>query len=83
MRELQKGESGQRVRERWNKRTDNGPSKNTRTEKSLCAYLVPGRGAFVLGAIEIISRKAHFLSYKNYFLTLFLLDKISTEYCSR
>lgn len=53
-RELQKGESGgQRVRERWNKRTDNRPSKNIGAKKSLCAYLLPGRSAFVLGARKI------------------------------
>lgn len=76
---LQKGEFGQRVRERWNKRTDNGRSKNTRAEKKFCAYLVPGHGAFVLGAREIIRRKAvHFLSLQEPLLNFIaLLDKIS------
>jgi len=50
--------------------------KHCSKEETLCLYLVPE--AFVLGTREIICRKAvHFQSYKNYFWTLLLLDKIS------
>lgn len=39
-RKLQKGGPGQRMRKRWNKRPDNGLSKNIGAEKSLWAYVV-------------------------------------------